>query len=296
MRFSVEYPVSAAGYDPALLTRSGLTTVARAVETAGFDAIGFTEHPAPSQKWMSAGGHDTLDVVAALSFCAAVTSTLTLMPYLLVLPYYNAFALAKSLTTLDVISDGRLLVVAGTGYLRSEFLALSVDMEARNDRFDESVEVMRGAWSTVPFTHEGTHFTGRGVAQRPMPRQVGGPRILVGGNGRLARRRAAELDGWSPLLIQGPVTATVRTPPLDLAGFARGVAAIRDRSGRDDLEFQVQSGAARYLSGGSSVEQHRDHLGELSTAGATRFVVQPPGCAPEALVDRLLEYGETFIT
>ena len=50
------------------------------------------------------------------------------MTYLLVLPYHNPFLTAKALSTVDLLSGGRLTVVAGTGYLRSEFLALNVDM------------------------------------------------------------------------------------------------------------------------------------------------------------------------
>ena len=58
------------------------------------------------------------------------------MTYLLVLPYHNPFLTAKALSTVDLLSGGRLTVVAGTGYLRSEFLALNVDMSLRNELFD----------------------------------------------------------------------------------------------------------------------------------------------------------------
>src|SRR6266702_8502534 len=80
--------------------------------------ISFSEHPAPSHKWLNAGGHESLDQTSALAFCAAVTSRLRLMTYLLVLPYHNPFLAAKALSTVDVLSGGRLTVVAGTGYLR----------------------------------------------------------------------------------------------------------------------------------------------------------------------------------
>ena len=58
----------------------------QAAEECGYDAISFSEHPAPSQKWLNAGGHESLDQPSALAFCAAVTSRLRLMTYLLVLP------------------------------------------------------------------------------------------------------------------------------------------------------------------------------------------------------------------
>lgn len=197
MDFTVEYPVSVPGHDPALVTAEGMRQVVRAAEEAGYAAVGFTEHPAPSKKWLDAGGHETLDPIAALSFCAAATERIRLMTYLLVLPYHNPFLLAKGLATVDLLSGGRLVVVAGTGYLRSEFLAAGVDMDERNARFDEAVEVMRGVWTHVPYDHEGRFFTGRGVAALPAPATPGGPPIWIGGQSAAAIRRAARLgDAW----------------------------------------------------------------------------------------------------
>ena len=201
MRFTVDYPIVTVGYDPALVTAAGMTRVAQAAEECGYDAISFSEHPAPSHKWLNAGGHESLDQTSALAFCAAVTTLLRLMTYLLVLPYHNPFLAAKALSTVDLLSGGRLTVVAGTGYLRSEFLALNVDMNQRNELFDESLEVMRGVWSEVPFAYTGRHFTARGVASLPAPLQPGGPPVLIGGNSALARRRAARNQGWSPLMV-----------------------------------------------------------------------------------------------
>jgi alkanesulfonate monooxygenase SsuD/methylene tetrahydromethanopterin reductase-like flavin-dependent oxidoreductase (luciferase family) len=154
-----------AGYDPALVTPAGMTRVARAVEGGGYDALSFSEHPAPSRKWIDAGGHESLDQTSALAFCAAVTSRVRLMTYLLVLPYHNPFLTAKALSTVDLLSAGRLTVVAGTGYLRSEFLALNVDMSQGNELFDESLEVLRGVWAGGPFTYQGGARSG-GPAQR----------------------------------------------------------------------------------------------------------------------------------
>src|SRR3981189_2816301 len=96
MRFTVQYPIAHAGYDSAYLDPAVMTRFARAAEEAGFSAIAFTEHPAPSEKWMRGGGHDAFDPFAALGFCAAVTQRLLLMTLLLVLPYRNPLLAAKS--------------------------------------------------------------------------------------------------------------------------------------------------------------------------------------------------------
>lgn len=295
MDFTVEYPVSVPGHDPALVTAEGMRQVVRAAEEAGYAAVGFTEHPAPSKKWLDAGGHETLDPIAALSFCAAATERIRLMTYLLVLPYHNPFLLAKGLATVDLLSGGRLVVVAGTGYLRSEFLAAGVDMDERNARFDEAVEVMRGVWTHVPYDHEGRFFTGRGVAALPAPATPGGPPIWIGGNSALARRRAAAQQGWSPFLSDGVLARTTRTPAItSVEQLARYVREVREMAGRP-IDVQVRTPAHRFMIDGGSADEHRDHLGRLAEAGVTSFVVQPPGASVQATVEALHAYAEAFL-
>jgi alkanesulfonate monooxygenase SsuD/methylene tetrahydromethanopterin reductase-like flavin-dependent oxidoreductase (luciferase family) len=87
VKFTLQYPIAHAGCSPALLTEDGMRKIVVAAEAAGFDSIAFTEHPAPSQKWMAGGGHESFDPLTALALCAGVTSTILLQTYLLVLPY-----------------------------------------------------------------------------------------------------------------------------------------------------------------------------------------------------------------
>jgi probable F420-dependent oxidoreductase len=300
LKFTVEYPISAHDLDPALISRDGMAQVVRTAEGCGFDAIAFTEHPAPSVKWLDSGGHGSVDVPAALAFCAAASERITLMTYLLVLPYHNPLMLAKALTTVDLLSGGRLAVVAGTGYLRSEFRALGVDMTERNELFDEAIVVMRGVWAREPFDYSGRHFVAAAVGQRPGPATPGGPPILIGGNSAAARRRAARLQGWSPLLVGEQMAATTRTRPLDsIPELAWRIAEVRDMAAeaqgrRSAVQIQVHTPAARYPADGGSVEEHRDHLGALEEIGVDRFVLQPPGGSVGALTDALRSYAATF--
>src|SRR5215471_17855317 len=135
MRFTVQYPLAMPGYAPEFLTASGIARFARAAEDAGFDALAFTEHPAPSHRWVASGGHDTFDPLTALACAAVSTERIRLLPYTLILPYRNPWLMAKSLATLSLVSEGRLVVGTGTGYLRSEALALGVDFDERNELF-----------------------------------------------------------------------------------------------------------------------------------------------------------------
>ncbi len=301
MKFTVDYPIVTVGYDPALVTAAGMTRVARAAEECGYDAVSFSEHPAPSRKWLDAGGHESLDQTSALAFCAAVTSRVRLMTYLLVLPYHNPFLTAKALSTVDRLSGGRLTVVAGTGYLRSEFLALNVDMNQRNELFDESLEVLRGVWAGDPFTHQGKHFSARGVACLPGPVQPGGPPVLIGGNSARARARAARNQGWSPLMVSREVARTSRTPGIaTVAELAAKVKEVRDTAAGTGgagapLTIQVHTPQAGFMQRPGSAEEHRDHLGQLADAGVDSFVLRPPGDSVDHTVAALHEYAETFL-
>lgn len=301
LRISVEYPISAQGYDPGLLAPEGVRRVALATEGAGLDAIAFTEHPAPSKRWLDAGGHEALDVTGALSFCAAVTERLRLHSYLLVLPYRNPFLTAKSVATVDVLSGGRMTLVAGAGYLKSEFRALGVPFEKRNDLFDEALEVLRGVWTQTPYSYQGDGFQADEIASLPRPvQEPEGPPIWIGGNSARARRRAARHQGWSPLLIDEDLSRTTRTRAIGtVKELAEAISSVREEAaavrGADArLDVQVQSPQSGWLQTTGSVEEHRDHLGRLVEAGATWFVIQPPGDSVAATTDALARYADVL--
>jgi probable F420-dependent oxidoreductase len=299
MKFTLQYPIAHAGYSPALLAAEGMRKVVSAAEAAGFDSIAFTEHPAPSQKWMAGGGHESFDPLTALALCAGVTSTIRLQTYLLVLPYRNPFLAAKQAATLDVLSGGRLILSVGTGYLRSEFLALGVEFEERNALFDEALEVLRRSWSQDDVVYEGLHFKALGQTQRPRPAEPG-PTIWIGGNGKAARQRAARHgQGWTPLLIAPDMAKTTRTAPLRTTGdLARAVedlrqlAAAEGREG-DPLDVQVEWRESSSITADTGHTLER--LEELTAAGATYMVVDPPGDDVERTVDLIAAYGESVI-
>ena len=299
MRFTVEYPIGSGGYDASLVTPEGFTRVVQAVDALGFDAVAFTEHPAPSHKWLLAGGHESFDVTAALSYCAAITERVRLMTYLLVVPYRNPLLAAKALATVDVLSGGRATAVVGSGYLKSEFRALGVDFEERNALLDEGIEVMRGVWSQLPFDYEGRHFTASGVAALPHPVQPGSVPIWVGGNSGVARRRAARYQGWSPLLIDEQLAQTTRTAALTTVDQLRSAVAevrelaVQERGEGAMVDVQVQSPQSQWLRGDLSVDEHLGHLGELAAAGVNWFVLQPPSGSVEACIEGLERYAET---
>ncbi|GGN39250.1 TIGR03619 family F420-dependent LLM class oxidoreductase [Streptomyces fuscichromogenes] len=302
MRFTVDHPIGRPGCAPELYGPEGLRTFARAAEDAGFDAIAFTEHPAPSAKWLARGGHATLDPLDALAFCAAVTERLRLMTYLMVLPYHSPLAAAKRIATVDRLSGGRLTICAGGGYLRSEFNALHVDFERRGELFDEALDVLRDLWAGESYTGEGLRHTARGTVSTPGPVQLPHPPVWIGGNGRNARRRAARAaQGWSPLLNSADLAATTRTAtlstPADLAVAVDELRHFATQAGRDPaaIEVQVKSRHSDLGTGEAAYRSHREHLGELADAGATWFVVRVPGGSVDEAVGALKLYGREVI-
>lgn len=301
MRYYLDYPLAdvdnGAWLDPANMKRFAV-----AAEAAGVGAIALTDHPAPSRKWLDAGGHDTLDPFAGLSFFAAVTDTIRLMTYLTVVPYRNPFVLAKAMTTLDVLSGGRATFTLGTGYLRSEFLALGVDMDARNELFDESMEVVRGLLaSPYEFHHEGTHFSGKGVTMSPPPVQSPYPPLWLGGNAKVVRDRVAAWgNGWAPLTLGGSISGKVsRTAPIpDLAHFAGQITEIKAAMadlGRDPESLDVASPGIALVKPTASVDEKLAHVAELVDAGVTWTSVPYDKVNFGQALEDLAAFGEDVI-
>jgi probable F420-dependent oxidoreductase len=299
MRFTLQYPIARAGYNPSFLTAIGITRVVAAAEAAGFDSIAFTEHPAPSEKWMAGGGHASFDPLTALALCAGVSSRIRLQTYLLVLPYRNPFLAAKQAATLDLMSGGRVILSVGTGYLRSEFLALGVDFEERNALFDESLEVMSRVWTEQGVVYDGLHFKALGQTQVPRP-AGSGPDIWIGGNGKRARQRAARVgNGWSPLIISAEMAKTTRTAALQTPEELRqGVEHLRELAsaegrGADHLEVQVEWTESSDIE--APPELILERIEQLSTAGATWMVVDPTGDDLDHTLELIAAYGDSVI-
>src|SRR5262245_55504707 len=158
MRHFTTYPLANPAHSAELFSKQSLVRYATTSEELGYDGVGFTDHPAPTHKWYTHGGHDAFDPFAAFGVVAAVTERLQLIPNIVVLPYRNPFLVAKSAATLDALSNGRFVLAVATGYLRGEYRALGVDFDERNELFDEALAVIKGVWAGDDFAYDGRHF------------------------------------------------------------------------------------------------------------------------------------------
>ena len=295
MRFIFHYPETN-GLDGDVLDAGPLREVAIAAERSGFAGLSVSEHPVPGARWLASGGHQTLDPFVALGYVAAVTE-LRLLTNLVVAPYRNPFLLAKAAATLDKLSGGRLTLGLGTGYQKSEFYALGVDMEERNALFDEALDVLPMHWSGEPFTYQGRHFSARDVIARPRPVQNPIP-IWVGGNSRLSRRRVAErAQGWMPLAGGAQLSATARTPVIGtVKELATAIAEVRQaavEAGRHDQIDVLHSYPASPTVG---PDRHREALAELEEAGVTWVVVSSRTRERSATLGFLEAFGSTYLS
>lgn len=184
--------------------------VCRAAEAAGFESLWGGEHvilpstiesryPYTADGRIPATPETPIpDPLIWLAFAAAAAPTLRLGTCILIVPQRNPLVLAKELATLDRLSNGRLELGLGVGWLREEFEALGVPWERRGARNDEYIEAMRLLWSgpEVEFHGEFVDFPPVTCSPRPVQERIP---VLVGGDTDAAIRRAVRLaDGYFP--------------------------------------------------------------------------------------------------
>jgi len=136
------------------------------------------------------------DPVLTLTWAAAFTKRIGLGTSVLVLPMRHPLPLAKELATLQNLSEGRLILGAGVGWLEAEFAALGVPFRERGRRMDEGIAMMRAVWSEDPVSFPARHIPAVIDDMRMLPQPVKPIPIWIGGSSEAALNRALRLDGW----------------------------------------------------------------------------------------------------
>ena len=295
MRFSYYLPGPGVTSGETLFSAAELTTLALAAEQAGYSTISLDDHPAPPLQWRQDPlGHDCLDPFVALAAIAAGTSTIGLMTSLTVLPYRNPFLVAKAVATLDVLSRGRVTLGVGVGYLPQEYAALGVDFESRNAIFDESIEMLRKAWTGEPVTHKGLAFDAVGVSVNPRPIQQPHPPIWIGGNSKISLRRVAEYGaGWMAMPSRGNAAISRRSAPLEsMDDFLAMLAYLHDHARAIGRTAPIE------VSGGP-IGDGKDpigHLRQLEELGVTQSGGGAGGADLQGRIDALNKFSDEIIS
>jgi probable F420-dependent oxidoreductase len=137
------------------------------------------------------------DPVLTLTWVAAVTQRVRLGTSVLVLPMRHPLPLAKELATLHNLSEGRLILGAGVGWLEPEFAALGVPFRERGRRMDEGIAMMRAVWTQDPVSFQGKYIPADVSEMTMLPMPISRIPIWIGGSSDAALKRTTRVaDGW----------------------------------------------------------------------------------------------------
>jgi probable F420-dependent oxidoreductase len=182
-------------------SRTEWVRLARSAESLGYACLTMPDH-----------FNDQLAPMPALMAAADATTTLRVGALVFDNDYKHPLVLAKELATMDVLSDGRVEIGLGAGWMRTDYDAAGMQYDppgVRVDRFAEGLAVIRGLMADGPFSFEGAHYRITAHDGTPKPVQRPCPPILIGGGGRRVlgiAAREADIVGVNPSLHHGAIT------------------------------------------------------------------------------------------
>ena len=189
-------------------------------ERLGYHHVTCSEHVAIPTAVAEVRGGRYWDPLATFGYLAALTSTIRLATHVLVLGYHHPLEIAKRYGTLDVVSDGRLILGVGVGSLEEEFDLLGAPFADRGARADDAMRALRAALSEREPEYHGAVFDFSGMLVDPCAVQAHVP-MWVGGRTARSLRRAVELgDGWAPFGLRTAEIAAMLARARDTEAWA----------------------------------------------------------------------------
>ncbi len=271
-----------------------LVPVARLAEELGFTGVTMSDHIVrpkditPRYPYSATGemptDHTTpyLDPWVLIGALARATTRLAFMPYVYLPALRDPFSVAKSIATAAIVSDDRILVGIGVGWMEEEFDLVERPFAQRGRRTDELLDVVRKLSAGGTVEHHGEFYDFPPVEMSPVPRRF--PMVLVGGHSQVALRRAAASDGW--LGVNYDVDEATR--------ILKELEKLRCEAGRENLDFD----AAVALNAPPTSQE----LERLEEAGVT-MIVNPPVLRPDGTRSSLEEkrdgleaYAERYLS
>jgi len=217
-----------------------LVTVAKRAEDLGFDSLWVLDRilwPVNPQLPYPIGDgslpvkyKSVLDPLDTLTFAAAHTRRIAVGTSVLNLPWYNPVLLARRLTTVDVLSAGRLKVGFGVGWSPDEYEAAGASWQERGKRADELIQALKKIWTTDPVEFHGKYYRIPKSVIGPKPVQKPYPPVYMAAYTPAAMKRvAAEANGWFPVGI-----------PLSGVGpMFEGIKNMAKEAGRDPSALEL---------------------------------------------------------
>jgi probable F420-dependent oxidoreductase len=262
--------------------------LARRFEDEGYDVVSLPDHLGPQ-----------FAPVPALAAVAAVTSRVRLSMFVLANDFRNPAVLAKEITTIDVLSNGRVELGIGAGWSAAEYAAQSVPFDrpgVRIERLGEAITILKRAFAGERFSYEGTHYHVRDLEVLPRPVQPNGiPLVLGGGAKRMLSLAAREGD-----VVGISTNNSLRTKEVGgSTGLGEDVVAeqiswVRDAAGDrfDQIELNIRVlGVAVRPTREEAVAALAPELGDPEMLLRSPFVFAGP---IEAIHEQMLRYRETL--
>ena len=287
-----------------------LRVLAQRAESLGFDSVWVSDHIILPRKvdsfypYASDGvatfrpDEDYYEPLAALNFLAGCTQKIRLGTHVLILPYRHPVLTAKILSTLDVLSGGRLILGAGVGWMEEEFKALGLDTYAQRGAVtDEYIQLFKELWTKDDPVFQGEHYQLSGSGFQPKPVQKPHPPIWIGGHTNPAIRRAAKYgDGWMPIGLRPPAILE----PEEMAEKIARLRRLTVRAGRPEdavslcfstgVTFDQSPGATRSMMSGRP-EQIAADLRQYQDLGVRNFILGFPGDSVAALDEAMEQFS-----
>ncbi len=296
-----------------------LATLARTGEELGFAMISVSDHVIipkainstypynESGTFAGSPSGECLEQLSLLSFLVGVTSSAKLLTSVMVLPHRPPVLTAKMLATIDVLSNGRLIVGCGVGWMREEFEAIGApSYDECGSVGDEYIRAFKELWTSDNPAFEGKYCRFANVAFAPKPVQKPHPPIWTGGESPAALRRAGRLaNAWYP------IGSNPRFPVGTPAQFAAYVARVKryaTEAGRDpsSLDFaysanwfndqQAQTlpdGQRRPLTG--TPQQIADDIKRYEELGVRHIMVNVQGETQAQTLERMQRFADRIM-
>ena len=208
-----------------------------------------------------------LDVVATMGALSAATERIRMAPSVLIAPYRHPLTVAHQFATIDVLSGGRLIMSAGSGWDPQEFAALGADFEHRGAIAEECVEIWKHAWTADWLDFHGRFYDIADVSLEPKPVQKPHPPIVFGAVTPAGARRAARCsDGLYPMFLDA------HADPGRYEHLRDAVLEEAERIGRDVSGFRLYAFASGLVTGADDeLARHRQRPTLTGTAEQVIF-------------------------
>jgi probable F420-dependent oxidoreductase len=291
-----------------------LRSVAQRAEDLGYDHVWVSDHIILPKKVDSfypyaADGVATFrpdepyfEPLAALNFIAGCTQRIRLGTHVLIIPYRNPVLTAKVLSTLDVLSGGRVILGAGVGWMEEEFQAMGLDtFKERGAVTDEYLQLFKELWTKESPSFQGKYYQISDSGFEPKPVQKPLP-IWIGGHTGPAIRRAAKYgDGWMPIGLRPPAILD----PEELGGKIARLRKLTVEAGRPEdavsltfstgIVFNDSAGSSREMMQGRP-EQIAADLRQYQDLGVSNFIIGFQGSTVPELQENMERFSREVMT